>query len=159
MFRRSAYEAVGGYRKEFYYGQDWDLWYRLAETGSFFHIPEVMTRVRLFPRGLSSRHWRDQHAIGALSRACYVARRSGQPEVSLLTQVSHFRPRPSGWRLPSWFPFDQRHAEGSYFIGEALRRNGDPRCRRYFAEAFRYAPWLPKVWLRVAQSLHLSPQP
>jgi len=35
----------------FTYGQDWDLWYRFAEQGSFFQIPEVLTRVRLFPVG------------------------------------------------------------------------------------------------------------
>src|SRR6266542_368310 len=30
VFRRDAYQRAGGYRSEFYYGQDWDLWYRLA---------------------------------------------------------------------------------------------------------------------------------
>jgi len=159
MVRRSAYALVGGYRNEFYYGQDWDLWYRLAEQGSFFQIPEVLTRVRLFPCGLSSRHWREQRAIAALSRACYAARRSGHPEAPLLVQAARVRPRPPGWRLPSWWPFDRHQAEGAYFIAESLRRNGDPRCRRYFAEAFRHGPWLPKIWLRTAQSLHLSAHP
>ncbi|MCT0245653.1 MULTISPECIES: glycosyltransferase [unclassified Synechococcus] len=159
MFRRSAYEAAGGYRPEFYFGQDWDLWYRLAEQGTFIHIPEVLTRVRLFTCGLSSRHWREQRAIAALSRACYAARRSGHPEAPLLVQAARVRPRPPGWRLPSWWPFDRHQAEGAYFIAESLRRNGDPRCRRYFAEAFRHGPWLPKVWLRATQSLHLSAHP
>ena len=48
MFRRSAYEAVGGYRPEFYYGQDWDLWYRLAETGDFLVLPQVLYNARFF---------------------------------------------------------------------------------------------------------------
>jgi len=159
LLRRSAYNAVGGYRSEFYYGQDWDLWYRLAEQGTFFHIPEVLTKVRLFPQGLSSCHWREQQAIAALSRACFVARRRGQTEELFLKQAAHLRPLPQAVQRWHWFPFDRHQAEGAYFIAESLRRNSDSRCRRYFAEALRYAPWLPKVWLRAAQSLHLSPQP
>jgi len=39
MFRRDAYDRAGGYRPQFYYGQDWDLWYRLAELGTFHIVP------------------------------------------------------------------------------------------------------------------------
>src|SRR5258708_7128795 len=42
MFRRDAYERTGGYRPQFFYGQDWDLWYRLAEQGAFQIIPEAL---------------------------------------------------------------------------------------------------------------------
>ena len=42
MFRRDAYERSGGYRAQFRYGQDWDLWYRLAALGKFQIVPEVL---------------------------------------------------------------------------------------------------------------------
>ncbi|MFM7549010.1 MAG: glycosyltransferase, partial [Cyanobacteriota bacterium] len=77
MFRRDAYEAVGGYRPQFYFAQDWDLWYRLASQGSFVHLPDTLTRVRLFSDGLSSRHWREQRRTFNLVRACHVARSQG----------------------------------------------------------------------------------
>ena len=41
MFRRSAYEAAGGYRAAFRVAQDLDLWLRLAEAGKCLAIPEI----------------------------------------------------------------------------------------------------------------------
>lgn len=152
MIRRSAYEAVNGYRSAFYFGQDWDLWYRLASIGSFVHLPEVLTRVRLFSDGLSSRHWREQRQIAGLSLACYVARSQGQPETKLLQQAAVIRPRPKPKR---WLPWDGRRAEGSYFIAEALRRNKDIRCRQYFLAALALGFWKPKIWFRSIQALFL----
>lgn len=150
MIRRSAYAAVGGYRRAFYFGQDWDLWYRLASVGSFVHLPEVLTRVRLFSEGLSSRHWREQREIAKLSLSCHVARSRGQVETPLLQQASAIRPKPKSRR---WLPLDSRRAEGAYFIAEALRRNGDPRCLHYFQEAIRHGFWKPRVWVRTVHAL------
>ncbi len=150
MIRRSAYEAVGGYRSAFYFGQDWDLWYRLASAGLCVHLPQVLTRVRLFSEGLSSRHWREQRAIAKLSLACHQARRSGQSEAPLLEQAASIRPRPHPKRF---LALDGRRGDGAYFIAEALRRNGDRRCRIYFKEALRFGFWKPRIWLRALHSL------
>ena len=35
---REAYLQAGGYRRDFYFGQDWDLWYRLAQQGPDQHL-------------------------------------------------------------------------------------------------------------------------
>lgn len=150
LFRRDAYEAVGGYREQFYFGQDWDLWYRLASVGSFVHLPEMLTRVRLFSDGLSSRHWREQRQIAQLSLACSVARRSGDDETPLLERAAAIRSKPARARASA---FDQRRAEGAYFIAESLRRNGDRRCRRYFREALRHGFWKPRIWARSLMSI------
>jgi hypothetical protein len=42
MFRRAAYEAAGGYRSQFRYSQDNDLWLRMIEQGRFYTVPEVL---------------------------------------------------------------------------------------------------------------------
>jgi len=152
MIRRCAYEAVGGYRRAFYFGQDWDLWYRLASAGTFVHLPEVLTRVLLFSDGLSSRHWREQRQIARLSLACHIARSQGQLEAEILQQAAAIRPRGVAKR---WLPWDGRLADGAYRIGEALRRNHDSDCRRYFSEALRHGFWRPKIWIRFIQLLIL----
>jgi glycosyltransferase involved in cell wall biosynthesis len=41
-FRRSSYDAVGGYRLEFYYAQDNDLWLRMAREFRFATVPEIL---------------------------------------------------------------------------------------------------------------------
>jgi glycosyltransferase involved in cell wall biosynthesis len=153
MMRRAAYEGAGGYRPAFYFGQDWDLWYRLASQGTFVHLPQVLTRVRLFSDGLSSRHWREQREIARLSLACHVVRSSGQAETLLLQRAATIRPRSQPRHR---LPWDGRRAEGAYFIAEALRRNGDRRCRRYFREALRHGFWKPRIWVRGLHSLALN---
>ncbi|MFM7264399.1 MAG: glycosyltransferase family 2 protein [Cyanobium sp.] len=153
MFSREAYLLAGGYRREFYFGQDWDLWYRLAQQGSFLVLEEVLTTMRLRTQGISSLHRREQVAIAKLSLACHIARRSGQSEAGLLEEAAGIRPstqtpkRPHIWR--------SREAEGLYFIAENMRRQGDPRCRHYFLRALRQGFWRPRLWLRTLQSLTL----
>ncbi|MFM7547394.1 MAG: glycosyltransferase [Cyanobacteriota bacterium] len=157
LFRRDAYEAAGGYRSAFYYGQDWDLWYRLAERGRLLLLNTPLTRVRLQVDGLSSRHRREQVAIARLSLACQQARARGDSEQPLLEQAALIRPAPATTHPTSCpVPWDGRRAEGAYFIAEALRRNGDRRCRSYFREALQHGFWKPRIWLRTLQSLYLK---
>jgi len=40
---------------------------------------------------------------------------------------------------------------GLYFIGEALRRNGDARGRSYLQRAVRNCPLHLKAWIRLTQ--------
>ena len=47
MFRKSVYEQVGGYRPEFYFGQDADLWLRMAEVSQLAYVPSVRYICRL----------------------------------------------------------------------------------------------------------------
>lgn len=42
MYRRSVYVAAGGYRKEFKFGQDRDLWIRMARITRFSTVREVL---------------------------------------------------------------------------------------------------------------------
>jgi hypothetical protein len=97
--------------------------------------------------------WREQRAIARLSLACHQARRSGQSEAPLLKQAATIRPRPPSRRF---LPWDGRRAEGAYFIAEALRRNGDRRCRHYFLESLRNGFWKPRIWVRAVQALGIS---
>ncbi|MDO6838787.1 glycosyltransferase family 2 protein [Paraglaciecola chathamensis] len=47
MYRRSAYDAAGGYRPFFKFAQDKDLWLRMIHFGRFYILPE-----NLYDRGL-----------------------------------------------------------------------------------------------------------
>ena len=48
MYRRSVYEAVGGYRPTFRFTQDLDLWLRMSRHGPFTLRPELLYERRLF---------------------------------------------------------------------------------------------------------------
>jgi hypothetical protein len=144
MFRRDAYERAGGYRAQFYYGQDWDLWYRLAALGKYQTVPEALYRASVIPESISVEARRTQDELAALSLAAMRARASSQPEEPLLERAASVaRVRRPGWR---------NRADGFYFIGEVLRRNGDPRARRYLRAAIAASPLTLKAWVRWLQS-------
>lgn len=153
MFRTAAYVEAGGYRPQFYYGQDWDLWYRLAERGTFHVVPEVLYRIRLLPNGISARQAERQRAIARCSRGAFDARRGGGDESCWLAEAAAIRP---GAKAGPREPAGRSALEpGLYFIGEALRRNRDPRCRSYLAQAIRARPSSARSWMRLLQSLAL----
>jgi hypothetical protein len=142
MFRRDAYERAGGYRAEFYYGQDWDLWYRLAMIGQFQLVPEVLYTARVTPSSISGTNRAAQEALAGLSRAALLARLRDQPDEPILARAAAIRPVRRASR--------GSRARGLYFIAEALRRNDDPRARHYFDQAIRTWP-SPRIiagWLR-----------
>jgi len=147
MFRRDAYERAGGYRAAFYYGQDFDLWYRLAEIGKFHGIGEVLYTARISPDSISGSARSRQEELGRLSRAALDARQRGEPETGILVRAASVR-RVSRKAVSS-------RGNGLYFIGEALRRNGDRRARRYLRQSICAWPLSARAWVRYFQSLLL----
>jgi glycosyltransferase involved in cell wall biosynthesis len=139
MFRRDVYERVGGYRQAFHYGQDWDLWYRLGAAGLFQSLPDVLYTARVTPESISASARAPQHALARLSLAAMRARSRGADESPFLAEASRITAGKRGSR-----------ADGLYFIGEALRRNGDARAREYLRDAIRADPLHWRAWLRYA---------
>ena len=150
MFRRDAYVRAGGYRAEFYYAQDWDLWFRLAELGTFARVPETLYTARIFADSLSSEARVQQTRLAEISREATAARQRGESEAPMLAAAVAIGrvPRSKSRR---------RRAEGLYFIGAALVRNRDPRARRYLARAAAAWPLSIRAWARLLQSLILWP--
>lgn len=145
MFRRDAYMRVGGYRAEFYYGQDWDLWFRLAEVGKFRMIESALYMARIMPVSISMEDKLRQEAISRLSHAALHQRLQHLPEEAVLHAASKIRPSP---RVPR---SQRRQAQALYFIGECLRRNRDSRSLAYFKQSIHVQPLLIKSWIRIAQ--------
>lgn len=152
MFRRNAYKSVGGYREEFYFGQDWDLWYRLAEIGSFFVVPEVLYRVRIFPDCISMTRNQCQDAVAECSKGAFIARQRNEYEQPWIEKAASIHP--GNLSVLNKKNINCREP-GLYFIGEALRRNGDRRCRPYFRAAIRQDPLRARSYIRWIQSLIL----
>lgn len=146
MFRRDAYLAVGGYRAAFRYGQDWDLWYRLAAAGLFQMVNEVEYRARILPESISVEARELQSKVGTVSRRAMLARAQHQSDAPYLKEAEAIGRAVRGRRS---------RAAGFYFVGEALRRNRDPRSTVYLRRALSAGPFSLRTWLRYLQSLVL----
>ena len=148
MIRQTAYRQAGGYRAAFAVGQDWDLWYRLFEQGSYACLPEPLYRARHFPASISMVQSARQQQIAGLSRAAYQARQSGTSEKSYLAQAARIGVQnastPSG------------NGAGHYFIGETLRKQRHPSAPAYLRGAVAASPWNLKYWLRYGMSVVFS---
>ena len=133
MFRREVYERVGGYRRQFYFTQDVDLWMRIGETGLFGYVPEVLYWYRVTERSISRLNRREQLVLGRLALECGRARRERREETDLLEQAERVLPGPRRRGRAS--------SAGAYFIGRCLQSHRDPRARRYLWRAVREKPW------------------
>jgi glycosyltransferase involved in cell wall biosynthesis len=84
MFRRDVYEKVGGYRPEFYFAQDVDLWFRLAEQGMLTYIPQCLYQYRIAPNSISGNRREVIKQFSSAVRECRKRRLNGQSEKDIL---------------------------------------------------------------------------
>jgi glycosyltransferase involved in cell wall biosynthesis len=143
MFRRAAYEKVGGYRPEFYFAQDLDLWVRLAEIGNHAVIAEILFQTATAPGSLSGMHRREQLALTELIAESAHRRRAGMPDADVLVRAAAIR--------PAWSARARRLARSKalYFIVACLRRRRDAAATRYFVQALCENPLHLKAWWRL----------
>ena len=82
MFRRDAYERVGGYRELFYYSQDADLWFRMNEVGRLDTVDEVLYERRIFADGVEGDPMKKvrQAQFASLARHAAAERAAGRPD-------------------------------------------------------------------------------
>jgi hypothetical protein len=133
LFRRELYERVGGYRGQFYFAQDLDLWTRIAEHGRHVALPEILYQARFAVDSISSLQRRRQIDTSQIILECARLRRAGLSEAPALARAEAILPDRANAG-----PSDL--AAALYFIGVCLRRRGDPRARRYFRDALRANP-------------------
>jgi hypothetical protein len=146
MFRRDAYEQAGGYRWQFYYAQDSDLWLRLGEVGSVGGVGECLYELRESTGSISSRHRLVQREFCRLARECYLARRSGRSEQPFLEVAGLLRDR-SRCRCSSDGPRALTGATTLRIMAARLASRGDSRAAvRYLRQAIGTAPWDPRCW-------------
>ena len=148
LFRRDAYEKIGGYRAAFYYAQDIDMTMRLAEVGPVAAVPEVFFEYRLSPTAISGRHGRAQRAFYRLIRQSVERRRRGLSEKQLLLRIERLGRKCQRRRFARKPSFDF-----FYYVGSRLR-DKRPECATvYFRKAWTLRPWSLKAWLRWRQAI------
>ncbi len=63
LYRRSAYEAAGGYDPDYNLAEDYDLWTRILQQGELGIVPEVLYRYRVGHESVTSRNKPAQEAV------------------------------------------------------------------------------------------------
>ena len=131
FFSRAAYEAVGGYRSEFYYAQDLDLFTRLAKLGEVSAIEEILYLYTFSPHSISAHSSSTQKEFGKLTNRFDDGALQEAAELSRRIRKGSVRKED---------PFS-----GYYFIGACLRRNNPKAAAGYFRKALAIRPWSVKT--------------
>lgn len=139
MFRRDAYERVGGYRAIFYYAQDGDLWLRLATIGQLNYVQRVLYQYRVSAESISGRLHAAKMPYAELIDRLHAARQRGEDEAPIFARAA--LPRPGATRRGG-------SSAGStmYFIARCLVRRRDPRAKGYLRACLRAEPSNLRAW-------------
>ncbi|MCA9079626.1 MAG: glycosyltransferase family 2 protein [Planctomycetaceae bacterium] len=150
MFRRDAYLQAGGYRSQFYCGQDSDLWLRMVEHSQFACIPEESYYFRRHAASVSSRHRDLQRALGAVSHDCRKARADGRSEAPFLNQAQTISDQIQANRATQRCPTHDVLLD--YLVGSRLTKAGDASAPSYLWSVITRRPWHWRAWVRLFQS-------
>jgi glycosyltransferase involved in cell wall biosynthesis len=153
MFRASAYKSVGGYRKEFYFGQDVDLWVRIFDVGEFRSVDEILYVMRLSAKGISSMWRPEQIALARLSFDAARLRRKGLTEEPILAAAAQIR---ATEQTKSTIVRSRiREARGLYFFGSCLLRADTETAGEYYLRSLKLWPFQIKAWYGLMRSCGL----
>jgi glycosyltransferase involved in cell wall biosynthesis len=147
MFRARQYVLCGGYRSEFYYGQDWDLWYRLASLGTFCTLQNSLCACRITSGSISTSRKQEQYKFAQLSKKAMLMRQRGTSDEPVLAEARQIR--------SSLKTRVTRHdkAAANYFIGKCLLDNRNEAAIEYLVSAIKEDPLYLRAWIGLTRSV------
>ena len=131
MFRKSAVARVGGYRNDYPWSEDLDLFLRLAEIGRLANLPDALVKYRVHPNSTNWRHAQTQLANKPKLLA-EAYRRRGRPMPTELTFKDYWN-QPPAERFANW-------------VWYALRDGNIRGARRHACSALKTAPFSLLSW-------------
>ena len=141
MYRKSALRAAGGWRADFGWVEDLDLFLRLAEVGRLANIPEVLYRYRRHPKSVCPSYYASMcERIADVVAAAYRRRGLGDPPAALAL-------RPD---LP------KKHSTAELYRNwacHAIHRRRPRLARWHAAQALWREPWRLHSWRVLAWSV------
>lgn len=146
MMRRKDYHQAGGYRSEFYYAQDIDLWSRLREEGEHIAITDIYYEGLMFPSSISSTKGGEQKKFLSYIHRASLARRNGESERQWLIKAQELSAKCRKARVNT-----SQYADGAYFIGACLQEHNPSLAKKYYKEAVQFNTRHLRARLKLAQ--------
>jgi glycosyltransferase involved in cell wall biosynthesis len=157
MIRKTALDAVGGYRDAFRLSPDVDLWLRLSEKYPLVNLPETLYRLQFAPQMLSVARSDEYQAYATLARQLAAERKQhGSEQTDLAQAADAIRQRYEGAN-----PFAQRASQARNLTdwAERLKDWGEPASRQIWplvSSALLAWPFSPSAWQFVFRQLRKS---
>ena len=151
MFRKSIYQQVGGYRPEFYFTQDCDLWVRMLRCSDIASVDKYLTNAIFSVNGISGKYADFQKELVRLVVKGNSLRKNGLSDQVIFEQANTFRPNgdEAGARK-------SQHFRALYFIASILSAAKSPHAKEYWKQALGVNPFSLVSRLRWLASLRYS---
>jgi len=143
MFRKKDYEKAGGYRRQFYYAQDVDLWSRLVEIGEHIVVPKVLYENCIYPGSISGSRKKEQTKFHQFIVAASKARRLGEQESIWLAKASTFSKHCQSAIK------NKNTSSGAYFIGACLINTHPLLAKKYLLMTLDSNPFHLRARLKI----------
>jgi glycosyltransferase involved in cell wall biosynthesis len=150
LMRRDAVDRVGGYRTDFTFAHDLDLWLRLGEVGRLANLERTVVQFRLHESSVSENKRYEQRQF--CRRACEDAwARRGTPQGQRVFEANE-----------PWRPGRDRRSRHEFALryGWWAFNSGERRTAAvYAAKALAALPFDPGGWKLAACAALKSPRP
>ena len=143
MMRAESYFKVGGYRPEFYFAQDLDLWVRLARLGKHGVLDDCLYHSRLQPDSISGQFTDYQNRLKAIIAKMNASYGDEDRQLELLQQAGSVRPDKNN------APGNLRKSKANYFIGSCLQSKNPRLARKYFLQSLKFNPFQLKALYKI----------
>ena len=143
MFDKNAYQQVGGYRAQFRFAQDLDLWLRLNEYGDIQVIDEILYLALLSSNTISGMHHREQKKYHDIIVESAQIRSEGGDEQSVLNQASTIKPSTNKLVV------NADKSSTLYFMASCLISKQPELARTYLRQAIAKNPLNLKAWYKL----------
>ena len=129
--RRESIIAIGGYREESNFAEDYDLFLRLSDLGQLVNLPHVLVKYRQHMSRASHAHYENQNEVAAAALQEAFQRRGRDDFV---------KPQPQNWHPNTAAGFHIR------CVNDALDGGNVQTARKHAWALFRQSPCSPRAW-------------
>ena len=147
MFRRDAYLKAGGYRKEFFYAQDCDLWLRLAPLGKLGCVQNFVYDLNMVADGISSSRQKMQRTFCDFAQRAYGDRQKGKDDEYWVAKARKLRLKALAERKRK--PGRYGLASAHYWLGTMVEKRDKANARKHYIRALKTCPLYWRAWAKL----------
>ena len=143
MFSKAFYLKAGGYRQEFHFTQDLDLWIRMSEHGRIHLIEEHLYDALIGTDTISGRYHSLQKKYHDIIIESARQRRQGNSDDTALARARTIKPTNSIMQL------NKNESGTLYFMASCLMAENPRLARHYLKKALKKNPAHLKAWCKL----------
>ena len=143
IFNKDAYLQVSGYRKEFYFAQDLDLWLRMTEIGKIEVIDAILYQAYLSSDSISGQHHRLQKKFHDIIVESARIRANKGAENVILNKALSIKPTTNSLIL------NADKSSTLYFMASCLLSTQPQLAKKYLKSAIKKNPLNLKAWYKL----------